>query len=111
MDESRQFCRVLLKDYPDAVEAEAARELMREPKRGGARFGVQVGAYQKEANATSEKSRWAKLGRKAAVIRRDHASFGRLYCVILGPYPSFDAAVGTRDTVRASGTTAQVTTY
>ncbi len=108
---SRKFCRDLIRTFPDAAEAEAARELLHEPKHGGSRFGVQVGAYQKEANAKAEKAKWTKVGRKADIVRRDHASLGRLYFVILGPFPSFDAAVSARDAVRASGATAQITSY
>jgi len=67
-------------------------------QKGG--FNVQVGAFAIEANAKDLLRRLAQLGEQA------HIDSGKLYLVRIGPFPTREQAIKTRERLEASGMSA-----
>jgi len=67
-------------------------------QRGG--FSVQVGAFAIEANAKDLLKRLTQLGEQA------HIDSGKLYLVRIGPFPTREQAIKTRERLEASGMSA-----
>jgi len=63
-------------------------------------FSVQAGAFAIEANAKELLNRLTQLGEKA------HIDQGKLYFVRIGPFPSREQAIKTRERLEASGMSA-----
>jgi rare lipoprotein A len=63
-------------------------------------FSVQAGAFAIEANAKELLTRLTQLGEKA------HIDQGKLYFVRIGPFPSREQAIKTRERLEASGMSA-----
>jgi rare lipoprotein A len=63
-------------------------------------YSVQVGAFAIEANAKELLQRLTKLGEQA------HIDAGKLYLVRIGPFPSREQAIKTRERLEASGLSA-----
>ena len=67
-------------------------------QKGG--FSVQVGAFAIEANAKDLLRRLTQLGEQA------HIDSGKLYLVRIGPFPTREQAIKTRERLEASGMSA-----
>jgi len=67
-------------------------------QKGG--FNVQVGAFAIEANAKDLLRRLTQLGEQA------HIDAGKLYLVRIGPFPTREQAIKTRERLEASGMSA-----
>jgi cell division protein FtsN len=67
-------------------------------QKGG--YNVQVGAFAIEANAKDLLKRLTQLGEQA------HIDSGRLYLVRIGPFPTREQAIKTRERLEASGMSA-----
>jgi len=67
-------------------------------QKGG--FSVQVGAFAIEANAKDLLRRLTQLGEQA------HIDTGKLYLVRIGPFPTREQAIKTRERLEASGMSA-----
>jgi len=111
--ERKKLLNELTRKYPDSPEAGEAAKLLKTPGRVVTpRFGVQVGAYSKMANAQIEKKRVVAQGRKAAIIKRTQAGLS-LFSVIIGPFATRAEAETAAREIRESGlaAVAYVTTY
>jgi cell division septation protein DedD len=63
-------------------------------------YSVQAGAFAIEANAKELLNRLTQLGEKA------HIDQGKLYLVRIGPFPTREQAIKTRERLEASGMSA-----
>lgn len=81
------FLRRLVKEHPATIEANEAKVLLGLAKRVPDRIGVQVGAFNNAAKARTVLARFTKRGRKGKVVASQHERFGKLFAVVLGPFP------------------------
>lgn len=110
-DEVRRLCNAVIKGYPDSPEADEARRLINASPEAGARFGVQVGAFAQPGNAAAERKKWTKRGKKVVVLKRKHESFGELFFVLLGPYPTREQADLVAKELKGEGVSCRVSAY
>jgi cell division septation protein DedD len=119
-EEAGKAARALVRDFPDSPEAAEARALVHPLADASAsgpasvsapasrRWGVQVGAFAQAGNAAVERRKWTKEGRKVVVLKRHHETFGELFLVYLGPYPTREQAEAVAKELKAGGAECRV---
>jgi DedD protein len=102
--------KTLLKEYPESEEAASAKSMGGGKRKARTRWGVQVGAFSRAANAEAARKKWEKGGRHAAVTSRKMGHLV-LQTVVVGPFDTREAAEREARALKTAGTSALVTTY
>ncbi len=106
--------RQIVKGFPSTGEADEARARLggsRRPAGPADSIGVQVGAFNNAGMAKSVLGKFTRKGRKGKVVVSQHERFGKLYVVVLGPFPSRARAEAVLTEARRTEPTAFISKY
>ena len=109
--ECNRYSRAVIDGWPDAPEAAEARSLIHEKPPPDRPFAVRVGAFAQPGNAAAERKKWVQRGKKVVVLKRHHETFGELYFVFLGPYPTKAKAELVAKELKGEGISCGVTPF
>ncbi|MEK7475162.1 MAG: SPOR domain-containing protein [Candidatus Coatesbacteria bacterium] len=109
--ECNRYARAVIDGWPDSPEAAEARGLIHEKAPPDRPYAVRVGAFAQPGNAAAERKKWKQRGKQVVVLKRHHETFGELFFVFLGPYPTKAKAELVAKELKADGVSCGVTPF